>query len=316
MTRYPGMHHDEAASWVARMDSGRWSDALEAELQAWLAADPDREGALLRSQAAWLSLDTDAAVEDAPAERPWSLWHRRSVLAGAGSAVAASLVGGLFWLNAATSYQTKLGEIRRVPLKDGSIIAINSASDLEVRYEARQRLVRLSVGEAWFQVAKNPKRPFLVEAGRVKVEAVGTAFSVRRWQNGAEILVTDGVVEAWVVDADGHKVSLTAGQRAFVANNAAIRMEDSSPSSVDRALAWRGGMINLAGETLGQAVEEFNRYNARKLVVADPALASEQFDGVFRVDDPEGFARAVRAALGVPLELSDPERIRIGGRQR
>jgi transmembrane sensor len=144
-----------------------------------------------------------------------------------------------------------------------------------------------------------------------RVRAVGTAFSVRRLEGGAEILVTEGVVEAWREDAEGHRARLVAGDKAFIANDAGITEAAAKPSEIDRRLAWRSGQIDLAGETLGEAVEEFNRYNIRKLVVADAALTQERLYGVFRTDDPEGFARSVRLSIGAPVVLGETE-IRIG----
>lgn len=312
---------DEAATWVARMDGGNWGDVEEAELQAWLDGDARRRGALLQAQAAWMTLDKPAAdvrlaersqtKPETPSRRvlPFS---RRSFFVGGGGAIAASVAFALAWNLGGTGYETSVGEIRRVPLADGSVAAINTASKIEVALAERRRSVVLDRGEAWFQVAKDPTRPFVVEAGRVRVQAVGTAFSVRRRDNGAEVLVTEGVVEAWADGAEGNRVRLTAGQSAFIADNAAIERAAAVPSSVDRKLAWRSGKIDLLGETLSGAIAEFNRYNQRQIVLADPALGSEQFDGVFRTDDPEGFAIAVKSALDVPVDVSGPGEIRIG----
>lgn len=303
----------EAALWVVRMDADDWSEDQEADLQAWLAAEPRRAGALLQAQAAWMTLDKPEASHAALDEPAPSLrFNRRHLMIGGGAAIAASIAGGLFLLGGGTHYSTGVGEIRRVPLADGSTAAINTASTIEINLANVRREVRIAQGEAWFQVAKDPKRPFVVEAGRVRVQAVGTAFSVRRRDDGADILVTEGVVEAWVDGAEGHKIRLAAGSRAFVANNAAIRQEPAAPSSVDRALAWRSGKIDLVGEPLAGAIAEFNRYNHRKLVLVDPALGGEQFDGVFRTDDPEGFALAVKSISDVPVDLSSPDEIRIG----
>ena len=305
----------EAARHVARMDGDDWSDAQEAELEAWLARDPRHPGALLRAQAAWMTLDRvlaphAASREDAaPVAAP--RFSRRGLLAGGGAAIAAS-IAWVALLSGGTSYATAVGEIRRVPLGDGSIAAINTASAIAVRLEETARDVRLDRGEAWFQVAKDRNRPFVVAAGRVRVRAVGTAFSVRRGDGGAHVLVTEGAVEVWAAGAEGHRVRLTAGSRAFVADNAAIEEAPAAPSAIDRALAWRNGKIDLAGDRLDGAVAEFNRYNQRQIVVGDPAIAGERFDGVFRTDDPEGFAKAVEVSLSVPVDLSDPAQIRIG----
>ncbi len=303
----------EAARYVARMDGDDWSDANEDELDAWLARDPRHPGALLRAQAAWMTLDRPFAAHAASRDRaaPAPRFSRRGLLAGGGAAIAAS-IAGVALLSGGTSYATAVGEIRRVPLGDGSIAAINTASAIEVRLAETGRDVRLDRGEAWFQVASDSNRPFVVAAGRARIRAVGTAFSVRRGDRGAHVLVTEGVVEVWADGAEGHRVRLAAGSRAFVADDAAIAETPAAPSAIDRALAWRNGKIDLAGDRLDAAAAEFNRYNRRRIVVGDPAIAGERFDGVFRTDDPEGFAKAVKVSLGVPVDLSDPTQIRIG----
>lgn len=301
----------EAARWVARQDKGAWTDADEAELQDWLRADPRHAGALLRAEASWVALDQCHDLSQGEGEERSSSFGRRKLLVGGGAALAASLAGGFFWLRGVRVYETDKGEIRRVQLGDGSIAAINTETWMDVDFAARDRHVRIDRGEAWFQVAKNPKRPFVVAAGDVRAVAVGTAFSVKRQANGAEILVTEGVVEAWGVREAPKKIRLVAGERVFIADDAAVTVE-AGGASVDRALAWRNGKIDLAGETLSQAIAEFNRYNRRKLILADPAFASEQFDGSFRIDDVEGFATAVKASLNIPVFLDNPEEIQIG----
>jgi len=237
-------------------------------------------------------------------------WHKWWL---SGMAAACLAVMVTVWLlpRGGQEYQTQIGEIRRVPLADGSIATINTASDIDVKLAKDQRDVVLERGEAWFQVAHDRTRPFVVTAGRVRVVAVGTAFSVRREEEGAQVLVTEGVVEAWARGAEGHKIRLAAGHQAYVGDNAAIRPEAAPPSAVDRALAWRGGKVELVDETLADAAEEFNRYNERKIVIRDKQLASERFNGVFRVDDPEGFVRAVGQSLNVHVD-DDGRQLEIG----
>lgn len=307
---------EEAAKWVARQDAGAWSPEDEEALQAWLDGDPRRPGALLQAQAAWMTLDepvVEASVVGIVSSP--SPVGRRAMLAGGGLLIAASVAGAWAWLGSATNYSTTLGEVRRVPLADGSVATINTESTVAVRIEDKRREVRMEGGEAWFQVAKDAARPFVVQAGRVRVKAVGTAFAVRRIEGGAVVMVTEGIVETWVEGAEGHRVRLIAGQRAFVADNAAISEQTVGTPTVDRALAWRSGRIDLAGETLSDAIAEFNRYNGRRIVLLNAALADEQFDGLFRTDDPEGFATAVHTALSIPIDLSDPAEIRIGRRR-
>lgn len=302
---------EAAARWVFRLDREGRTPETQAELESWLAADPRRRGAFLQAEAAWAMLDPACDLEAASvaSDHPPQLGRRR-LLAGAGAAMAASFIGGLWLANLGDRYRTAIGEIRRVPLRDGSVAAINTDSRIEVALADTARTVVVGRGEAWFQVAKDAARPFTVEAGPIRVRAVGTAFSVRRRDDGADVLVTEGVVEAWS-EVEKQMVRLSAGERAFIGVRSKAILVPPAPSDVDRKLAWRSGKIDLAGETLASAAEEFNRYNARKIEVA-PRLAAEQFFGVFRTDDPEGFARAVKVSLGAALDLSDPATIMIG----
>src|SRR3546814_10232647 len=114
------------------------------------------------------------------------------------------MAGGVMLLGG-TSYATSGGEIRRGPLADGSIAAINTASAIDVKLDDAARHVRVVEGEAWFQVARDKQRPFVVAAGRARVRAVGTAFSVRRRAGGADVLVTVGGVEVWADGAERHR---------------------------------------------------------------------------------------------------------------
>ena len=295
---------DEAAfRWVALLDREGDDPKLLSDLQGWLNQDPRREGAYLRAQALWLKLDraANASEQDAPAPA----LSRRGVLVGASGAVLAAAVGAGAWiLSGSKNFDTEIGEIRHVPLPDGSVADLNTQSSLRVTMAKSIRRVRLAEGEAWFHVESDPSRPFVVESGLVRVRAVGTAFSVRRFDRGAEVLVSEGVVEAWVSGSEAAAVRLAAGEKAMVQERAPILSETAAPAEIDRKLAWRVGKIDLAGETLSEAVAEFNRYNQREMVVKQQALLSKRFYGVFRTDDPEGFAKSVHSSLNVPVEIT------------
>lgn len=302
-----------AAGWVWRLDREGRTPALGAELEAWLEGDTRRRGAWLQAEAAWAVLDRASQLAAAVPKTPPVRKHRAFWMAGA-AALAACLIAaiGLITLQPGERIETRTGEIRRIPLEDGSTAAINTQTVIEVAMKPAVRVVKMGRGEAWFQVAPSPERPFIVEAGRVRVRAVGTAFSVRNRERGADVTVTEGVVEAWVERAEGHKVKLAAGSWAFVGDDAAITQAAVPPAEIDRKLAWRAGKIDLAGETLAEAVAEFNRYNDRKVVIADQKLSQERFYGVFRTDDPIGFAAAIRQSLGTSISTEGSGEIRIG----
>jgi transmembrane sensor len=317
MSRIPTNPRDAAAYWVARMDAGDMDPCEEARWQAWLDEDEGHRGEMLRSHAMWLSLSKPAEADTAPESIPSpAFWQRRAVLAGGLAAGAATVFGTYTLLDRRATYSTRLGEVRRVPLTDGSAMTMNSDTDISIHMGKRQREVSLSRGEAWFEVAKDANRPFVVSAGRMTARAVGTAFSVRRFENAVEIMVTQGIVETWSEDRREHSIRLTAGQRVMASDKAILHYAPSQSVQVERALAWRSGEINLAGSSLAQAAEEFNRYNSRQLLVADPELAAEQIAGVFRMDDPVGFAHAIKASLDLQVDLKDPTMIRLDRRAK
>lgn len=309
---------EQAAHWVMRIDREGRSSVVNLEIEEWIAGDDRKRGALLQAEAAWAMLDVGFAEpaasevrgdevaggrDEEEAEAPRPLWRRRAFGAGAMGLLAASLVFGVFLGGSPEQYETRIGEVRRVPLADGSIAAINTSSKLDVTMREKSRIAKLEKGEAWFQVAKDPGRPFIVEAGAVRVRAVGTAFSVRIVGDGAEVLVTEGIVEAWSEVAGGQRIRLRAGERAFVAGNAEVRTEQPGGGEVDRALAWRSGKLDLAGETLTFAIEELNRYNARKIVLQNPEYGQERLYGIFRTDDPELFARTVGESFELRVDI-------------
>jgi transmembrane sensor len=236
---------------------------------------------------------------------------RRGVLGGMVAASAAAIVTVRGGFSRDAEFVTRVGEIRRVPLDDGSIMTINSGSELKVSLSRRAREIELLQGEAWFDVAKDAERPFIVASGPVRARAVGTAFSVRKREEGVEVLVTEGVVETWS-DADAsRRLTVVAGERAMVKERTLVHYREGDNTPVDRALAWRNGMIDLNGTTLREAADEFNRYNQRQIVIADPEIAGEQFDGLFKLDDPDGFVQTLKVTLPVAIDTSDPGTIRI-----
>jgi transmembrane sensor len=305
-----------AEEWVVRMDAGKWTDADECALADWLAGDVRRRGELLDAQASWMLLSEtfdwpEAAWEDKGSIRR-AAYPRRAILAGGSAVLAASLAGGFYLLGKGKRYVTDFGEVRRVSLSDGSNAVINSGSQVSVELAAARRDVILSKGEAWFRVAKDPRRPFIVQAGELRVRAIGTAFSVKKRGDGADVLVTEGKVESWIADSDMRPVSLSAGERAAFTGRSGLTVETDDLSAIDRKLAWRDGMIDLIGIPIAEAIEDFNRYNERKIILRETEIGKERLDGMFRTDDPEGFARLVGESFNLPVRTNGPMNIEIG----
>lgn len=307
------MDDDGAARWAIRRNAGPLSPDEQREFDAWLAADAWREGALLRAEAALVYIERGPALFDAastssaPEEdttAPSRLGRRRFLAGGAvtGAAMATG-VAGVLLMPSGQEFSTTVGEVRRLPLADGSIATVNTASRIAVALEPERRHITLEEGEAWFQVAHDAHRPFVVDVGSVRVRAVGTAFSVRRNPEGVDVLVTEGVVETWTEGHEATRTRIARGERSFVATGTRAIVAVKAADEIERALSWRDGGLALNGEPLSYAVAELNRYNHRKLVVEDPVLARMPIVGYFRTNEPGDFARAVAPLIGARVEM-------------
>lgn len=297
-----------AARWALRHPL---APAEREELEAWLAQDRRHAGALLRAQAALSAIDRALApVHDEEPHAPRvARPTRRWMLAGAGGAIAATVAGIAGWSQLiGTRVTTARGEIRRLPLADGSVATIDTSSALRVVLADDSRRIALDKGQAFFQVAKDRKRPFIVDAGIAQARALGTAFSVRRTEDGVQVAVTEGIVGVWAGNDSGAMTILQAGQYATFRRGEPAPVTGTAPAAIDRSLAWRSGEIALENETLANAVAQFNRYNRQQLILADPDLAGERLVGLFRIDNPAAFAEtlAVSHQIGVtatPAEI-------------
>ncbi|MBB5712537.1 FecR family protein [Sphingomonas xinjiangensis] len=283
-------------------------------MDAWLRRDPRHAGALLRAMAGLSAVEraltsdmSERSTRSSLPARP----NRRRVIAAAGGAIAATVAGTFGWQRLGGRYvTTSRGEIRRLPLEDGSIATINTGSELRISLNPAGRRIELARGQAWFQVAKDRTRPFIVDAGIAQARAIGTAFSVVRGEDGVQVAVTEGTVAVWPSGSDGLMAILKAGQFANFRAPAAAPVVGSAPDEIERALAWRNGEISLENETLSHAIEQFNRYNSQRLVLTDPSLADERLVGLFKIDKPEDFATMLSTSLDVEVTVS-PAEIRI-----
>lgn len=303
----------EAAAWAAKLDAT--PNGTHPGLDEWFARDSRHAGALLRAQAALAVFDPESRVEDQPvvaASR--SAWKKLAFLGGGTAALAASLAAVLVIDVSKERYQTQIGEVRSLALSDGSSVSIDAKSRIDIDFDARTRDVHLQAGRVLFRATHNAERPFRVVVGSVIITDIGTAFQVTDEGNaeGVEVLVTEGSVR---VDAPAGRIELVAGQRArfskIASDGARPELGRVAPADIERALAWRQGLLELNGETLASAVAAFNRHSRLQLRIGDASLARERLYGSFRMDDAAGFARATAASLGTEAR-TEPNGIVIG----
>ena len=325
-----------AAEWLARRDRGC---ADPAALEAWLAADTAHRVAYLRLRAAWEETGRlqalgaglrgkgppprghwsappetrrEQMLQALAARKPRPLQRRRGLGAVAAAIVFCALAGGLGWRAwnhvDTAAYSAALGETLVQPLADGSRATLASGSAIEVAISHRQRRVELLRGETIFAVAKDPERPFVVVAGRHDVIAVGTRFSVRRDADALRVVVTEGVVRLEGSEGSGGPSALLPAGSVALVDDEGVLVRSMSPADADHLLEWRDGLLSFRDTPLSEAAAEFNRYNARKLVVADPGAGALRIGGSFRWDNLDGFVRLLEAGFPVRAE-TDGDRI-------
>lgn len=300
----------EAARLLARLNSCP-SPEDEAEICRWVEADPRHAVAFARAEAAWDAAErlksAAAEVNLPPMEAIVSEEQQRrlsrNIMIAAAVAVMLFIVAAIVTVRTFSGvdhYETGIGQISDIALNDGSTLHLNSDSGAEVRFTDHGRKVRILKGEASFDVAHDRARPFDVEARSAVIRAVGTAFNVRLRPSMVELTVTQGTVTVH----SGNKLA----QRVSAGSGAVIQPRSISLTHLDSRLigqrtAWREQMVELDGETIEQAVSEFNRYRTAPILIGDTRVSSLRIGGRFRINDSKEFLSALQ--LSLPIRVVD-----------
>lgn len=306
---------EEAAAWFARLNTlSIPSQALE-EFQSWRRI-PENDAAYERIEAVWAGAgrlthhpDTARGVREAlsrgrPADRFWRLRAPKARLALAGLALAATAVVVVTVLiNRGEDYQTGVGEQRLVSLEDGSRVRLDTDTKLRVAMTETRRGVSLVHGQAFFDVAHDASRPFVVQADDVAVRALGTRFDVRRVEDQVRVTLVEGKVEVTDRRADKNW-RLAPGQR--FGSEAGV---ERTPQPVDltEATSWTTGLLIFRDTPLNQAAAEVNRYSQQKVLVDAPEIEKMPVNGVFEAGDTQAFAAAVGGLFQLRVETSKTE---------
>jgi transmembrane sensor len=203
-------------------------------------------------------------------------------------------------------YRTGVGGFQRIVLADQSSVDLNTDTEVRVALTAKLRTVDLVRGEANFEVAHDASRPFIVSAGNMAVRAVGTNFDVRRQNDSIEVTVKEGKVaigDASLLEASAVPLPITlpqvsAGQSA-TSSGSGVTLKTIPKSAITRKLAWQNQMLVFDADSLSEVVAQFNRYNERKIVIADPHLADLRIGGYFRPTNLDAFLSVLESDFGV-----------------
>lgn len=300
---------EAAAVWLAKMDRDLSTCELE-EMRTWLNADPVHVEQLVQVAEVWdktecLSLLADL-VPLAPEPRSTATrWApRAAITAFASVALALGLGLGLGLLEqpgqdlAPTPrvYETAIGGFSENRLADGSTLAANTNTRLQVSVTSSSREITLERGELAIDVAHDPTRPFKVNAAGKQVEALGTSFSVHKMDEGSiDVTVSEGRVAVRGDTLPEEPVYLEAGQRALFRRGGDVTIFAQSPEEIEDQLAWRTGNLVFRGVTLQEAIDEISRYTPVVFEIKDPSLKSMRIAALVQPDDVDGFLRSLEA---------------------
>ncbi len=362
----------EARKWLIRFDGdGPFAPEDIAALREWVGRSTAHREELQRIAAFWG--DADVLVELAillkkteKHSRP-SIWGRLVdwllPFSRPGALVGVSLLGVavalMLWFQLLPSlnntYTTAVGELQVQTLADGSVMHINTDSQVQVDYSENVRKIHLLRGEAYFTVSKDTERPFEVYAGESMIKAVGTAFSVRLNDQQLKVIVTEGRVDLAALaseqpllqggnavinddkEAENHRqpqrlkklASLDRGQSATLSNLTGTGKKASDPRPVAeqlqveslqelelaRRVAWREGYLVFSGDPLSDVIKEINRYTSVVIEITDPALDELRVGGRFQVGELEALYNVLEVSFGIQVSRLSDQHIQLRSRQ-
>jgi transmembrane sensor len=317
MSRIEGIE-DQAAQWLAREDRGFEASELAA-FEAWLNESTANKVAYLRLQAAWQRTDRLGALRQPVL--PWAprRYFRDTVPVYRALAATLLLMVGIglaaYYLSGQRGpvaesvpvYATRIGQHQTVRLADGTSVELNTNTRLRARMTTASRVVKLEQGEAYFDVARDTSRPFVVYAGNRKITDIGTKFSVRREGDDVQVLVAEGRVRVDIPNArvGGRAIEAAASSMIVAKADGTLVAQKSQHTIADR-LSWRQGMLVFDQDTLAAAAAEFNRYNNKHIIVVGQAR-DLRIGGRFRPDNVEVFVSLIKEGFGLKIEHTDTE---------
>lgn len=323
-----------AAEWLFERDEGFAAGRAQA-FQDWCNQDSRHTAAVARVERMLSLLDETPEFRESlearlpqsgvPAKQEFAAayrvvnYRRWAWAAGLAAALVIGTVG--MWVaknqpSTAVVFAADSMAPRRVALADGSVMDLNSKSNVQVKFSYDQRRITLAAGEAHFQVAHNAARPFVVTANGVSVRAIGTAFDVRLDGDKVEVLVTEGKVEVTRQGALWSRASttplvpnLSAGERTRVTSNAQTSpaVEEIGPTTMRTLLSWQDRMTTFVDVPLREMVARINRCNSIQLVLSDTELGDRRIGGVFALNQVDAFVQMLEQDGDVVVERRGTE---------
>lgn len=322
---------DEASLWLVKLDNGNLSEQSRSAFKIWLSAD-ERHLVALKSMAdIWNDLDEVLMmINDEDSSEDISLWPIltpvfKPILLAASVSFLAVFIWLAMPLNVEKqSYATLVGQQMDATFEDGSIIHLNTNSSIETEFSDEKRIIKLIKGEALFDVAHDPNRPFIVYAGDRLVQAIGTKFVVHLESKNIQVTVTDGKVKMSKVALDttlsdikelnsatikNDDIFIAKGEKVVTNSNQTPKLTHIKAENIERELSWLDGKLIFDNERLFDVIKEINRYDNIEIVLKDPSLHDIRISGRFDLGDNEALIEAIELSFNIKSQQLETNKI-------
>jgi len=322
---------ERAAAHVAKIFSGEMSENDLIRLEEWLAEDPSHRLEYEATLEAWdlveacfPETETDFDTQEAQSV-PEHAAPRFKIAVGFGAILAAFSVY-LFTQNSVdissgvrTEYATAVGEQRTFQLADNSTVTLNTGTRIHVDFSNNERHLTLAYGEAYFDIEKDPSRPFVIDFGERQIVVLGTQFNVHLAASTSIVSVFEGLVS--VGDSTGADIQQPVKALASIdepdhQNNGQVLLKAGKTaafptrdldiaavveSDLEEFQDWRQGQVRFDSESLITVIAELNRYSNRKVLIEDPTIVELEVSGVFQLGQFDQFLQGIDTVLPVDI---------------
>jgi transmembrane sensor len=291
---------EEALRWLVVLRDPSADEADRRAFERWRAADPAHEAAWRRAQAVWQRADILAPhLRERRPVRPPSgrrLWLRAAAVGAVAIPAGVLLVRSDLLSDLLADFRTAAGERRTFALADGSTVELAGASALSVEFDTRSRRLRLIEGEAFFDVAREPARPFIVEAGGGRTHALGTAFDVKLGDGSVVVAVL-----AHKVAVSLHGEAPTIVEQGQAIRYTADRIEPAQAADLRAVEAWRRDRLVFQDAPLGEVIADLQRCRGGRILLPDGRLRDLKVTAVFDMRQVDAALATIASTLPIRL---------------
>ena len=339
MSNTTGQHHDRLPA-SALEDAAKWFSVIQERdislherkrFDNWINESAINQEAFAAVSSAWLGpkgVDQDTYIKNACAQAKQSPDHSRQAptqrrrlgpMALAASVMLVVAVGLLMRVMEQPSpypinYETSIGKQKTIELEDGSLLILDTQSRVAVNFHRTRRHLTLEQGQAYFQVAHDKTRPFVVRAGKGEVTALGTAFDIRLDGTAATVKLIEGAVKVNLAETPhGPERQLAAGQQIRVEPD---RLSDVKKVDLVNLEAWKMGKIVFSDTPLPEAINEINRYRKKKYELRGARTAQVRVSGIFNIDNADKFTNSLVSYFPIQARESSQSTIILQYREK